>query len=517
MDKRTTIPGSDLWIVTLWLIIACVSQTEAQTINRIDSLVNTAYENYELSGNVLIAKNGSIIYQKSFGYADLAKKKLVGEHTTFQLASVSKKFTSVAILQLMERRKLALDDRVNKYLPALRFENVTIRHLLTHTSGLVDFQVFERPYFADTSNVFSNKDLVAAINDYDKPLLFTPGEKWSYSNSGYGLLALIVEKVSGESFESYLLQHVFQPSGMKHTYIGSTPNVIDDNNRAKGYDYLDYAPWILQRSDSLQRNRIELHNLGGLVGQGNVISTVADLLAFDRALYGTKLLRQSTLQEAFTPTRLTNGEFASTGWKNTAAYYGLGWMILQDSTYGKVVFHTGGISGAVTAFIRNVTRDQTVIVLNNVTHRGTHAIAVNLLTSLNGGLIWKDKISAARVYARQLFKSDRDAALATFNAIKSDTARYYLDEREMNMLGLSMVYNDHQEKGIEMLRLNTLLYPNSANVYDSYAEALLRAGKKQEATLMYKKSVNLNPQNQSGINALKKLQENNNYDCRSPQ
>ncbi|WP_353718771.1 serine hydrolase [Dyadobacter sp. 676] len=478
-------------------------------LQQIDSLIEGKFDNGELAGNILIAQKGALIYQKSLGMADVANRVPLDEQSTFSLASVSKIFTSVAILQLKQKGKLKLDDPVKKHLPAFRYSQITIRHLLSHTSGLADYQMLEKPYTADTGKIFTIADLVPAINQSDQAILFNPGEKWSYSNSGYGLLALIVEKVSGLPFPSYLARHIFQPAGMNHTYISTPLLNVADMHRVKGYDTPNYAPWLRQRVDSLPRNRIELHNLGGLIGQGNVISTTGDLLLFDRALYGSKLLKPSTLQEAFKPARLASQKFATTGWGNTSAYYGLGWMILKDTTYGKVVFHSGGMPGAVTLFLRNVTKDQTVILLNNVTHRGTHAIGVSLFQVLNGGSPVADKQSLANLYARTLIKTNAASALEKLSSCKTDTAHYYLSEQEMNRLGLQMFYDGYQPAGLEVLRLNTVLSPASWNVYDSYAEALKAVGHREEAILMYRKSLELNPKNKGAERALAELIANN--------
>lgn len=477
-------------------------------LQRIDSLVEGQFANGELAGNILVAQKGAVIYRKSLGLADVTNRIPLDEHAAFQLASVSKIFTSVAILQLKQKGKLRLDDPVKNYLPTFGYPQITIRHLLSHTSGLADLQMLEKPYAADTGKIFTIADLVPAINQSERAILFNPGEKWSYSNSGYGLLALIVEKVSGIPFPSYLSRYIFQPAGMTNTYANTPLLNIVDPHRVKGYDFLNYAPWIRQRVDSLPRNRIELHNLAGLLGQANVVSTTGDLLLFDRALYGVKLLKPSTLQEAFKPVRLANQELASTGWGNTSAYYGLGWMMLKDTTFGKVVFHSGGMPGAVTLFLRNISKDQTVILLNNVTHRGTHGIGVNVFQVMNGGGLRPDKQSLASLYTRTLIKTNAASALEKLSACKTDTAHYYLSEQEMNRSGLQMFYNGYQSEGLEVLRLNTVLFPASWNVYDSYAEGLKIVGRQQDAILMYRKSLELNPKNKRAERALADLTSN---------
>ncbi|MFD2519681.1 serine hydrolase [Emticicia soli] len=492
-------------LLNLLLITFSIYTYAQNPIHQIDSLVAFRVADYELSGNVLVAEKGKIVYQKSNGIANSVTNKPVTSASAFHLASVSKLFTSIAILQLYEKGKLNLNDPVKKYVPELDNGAITISQLLSHTSGLADYQILEKPYSQDTSKIFTLIDIPLAINNDKNAFRSAPGEKWSYSNPGYNLLALIVEKISKTPFPDYLSKNIFKPAGMLHTYI-STPLIkVDDPERVVGYDYLNFAPWVLQRADSLRQNHIELLHIDGLVGMGNVVSTSEDLLKFDRALYAGKIIKQSTLDKAFTPIRLNNGELAVTGWRNTTSYFGLGWCILKDSTYGKVVFHTGGMPGAVTAFIRNLSKDQTVVVLNNVTHRSTHGTAMSLMYLLNGGAVQTDKKSVANEFVRTLIKHDVNTAWARLNSIKADTAHFRLDEREMNMNGISMFFNNYKEKGVEVLRLNTVLFPNSANVYDSLAMALDASGDKPNAILMYKKVLEINPNLKSAINALEKL------------
>jgi CubicO group peptidase (beta-lactamase class C family) len=491
--------------LSLLLITFSIYASAQNPIRQIDSLVTLKAADYELSGNVLVAEKGKIIYQKSNGMANSVTNKPVTSASAFHLASVSKLFTSVAILQLNEKGKLNLNDAVKKYIPELDNGAITISQLLSHTSGLIDYQILEKPYNQDTSKVFTIGDIPSIINNDKNAFRSAPGEKWSYSNPGYNLLALIVEKITGTSFPDYLTKYIFKPAGMLHTYI-STPLIkVDDPDRVVGYDYLNFAPWELQRADSLKHNHIELHHIDGLIGMANVVSTAEDLLKFDQSLYTGKIIKQSSLDKAFTPIRLNNGELAETGWKNTKSYFGLGWCILKDSTYGKVLFHTGGMPGAVTMFSRNITRNQTVIVLNNITHRSTHNTAMSLMYLLNGGKAQTDKKSVANEFVRTLIKQDVNTAWARLNSIKADTAHFYLDEREMNMNGISMFFNNYKAKGMEVLRLNTVLFPNSANIYDSMAMALADLGDKPNAILMYKKALELNPKLTGSINALKKL------------
>jgi len=475
-------------------------------IARIDSLVTAWYNNHDLSGNILVAIHGKIIYKRSLGYANTAERILNNDSSTFQIASVSKTFTAVAILQLKEKGKLKLDDPVNKYLPDFPYGDITIRHLLSHTSGLTDFQIFEGPHRADTGKIFSNADIIPAIKADKQAILFKPGEKWSYSNPGFGLLALIVEKVSGMPFQDYMAKYVFKPAGMQHAYIATALLHVPDKNRTRNYDYLQYEPSRLKQVDSMPNYKIPHFILRGTMGNGNIITTAEDMLHFDRALYTSKLVKSETLQEAFIPYKLNNGSYDISGWNpKVKVIFGLGWEILADTSKGKIVFHNGGSPGAVTTFWRNITRDETVIILDNEMHREVRSAGIDILRLLDGEDVIPQKRSLAQVYAIALFKKGPDYAAARYNELKDDTAHFYMSEDALNDLGLHLLYDGHCTEALEALKLNTILYPASWNVYDSFGEALALAGKKEEAIAMYQKSVKMNGGNDGGKQALKRL------------
>jgi len=488
--------------------ILAVTQASAQnTVKKIDSLVTAYYTEHELSGNILVADHGRVIYQRSLGYADVGRKILNNEHHSFQIASISKVFTSVAIMQLQEKGKLKLDDPIRKYLPDFPFDQITIRGLLSHTSGLNDYHVFQAPHKADPDKIFTNDDIIPAIKNDKQGIVGKPGELWNYSNIGYSLLAMTVEKISGMSFSDYLAKFIFKPSGMAHTYISSSLKPSEDKDLTQNYDYVNYDPGRLKNVDSVADDKVGHIILRGMYGNSNIVSTTEDLLRFDRALYTGKLLKQATLQQAFVPEKLNSGKPDQGRWNDgTTVYYGLGWGTLSDTSMGKVVYHTGGMPGTSTIFIRDISHDQTIIVLDNITHYNVRAAAFNILRLLNNQPLHHYKLPLARIYTESLVNKGADDALARFNELKTDTANYYLDEGEMNGLAYGMLFDNHAPEALEVFRLNTLLFPGSWNAYDSYAETLARNGKKEAAILMYRKAVELNPKDEDGKNALKQLE-----------
>ncbi len=172
-----------------------------------------------INGNILVAENGKSIYKKSFGFADFENKIPNSETSRFNIASVSKTFTAVSILQLKEKGKVDIDKPVKKYLPEFPYDDITIRHLLSHTSGLPDYYFYDKTYEKEPLRIYTNKDILDDLNKFKFPLSFKPGEKWDYANINYCLLAEVVEKVSGQNFQDYLQKNIFSKAKMLDTYL----------------------------------------------------------------------------------------------------------------------------------------------------------------------------------------------------------------------------------------------------------------------------------------------------------
>jgi len=496
----------------LFTVIFCISNLYGQTVSeKLDNYFTTTPN--PINGNVLVAENGKAIYKKSFGYANFKNKIPNSETSRFNIASISKTFNAVAILQLKEKGKLNIDDPVKKYLPEFRYADITIRHLLSHTSGLPDNNLYDDLYEKEPLRIVTNKDILPQLNQWKEPLAFKPGEKWGYSNTNYNVLALVVEKVSGQTFQDYLQENIFSKAKMSDTYLlGEFPQRRKDANRVLNHRLIrSYA----ENPIDIENKNFEVFNaityrLSGLKGQGNIVSTANDLLKYDQSLYSGVLLKQATLDEAFTPTKLNNGELAETFMNLGKNYYGLGWFIFDDVSKGKIVWHTGGIPGSLSIFLRNIQTHQTVILLDNAFSNGVYKNGVNAMHILNNTTpLLVAKRSIVREYARLLVTKGVDSAFCKLKELQADTTNYFLDEDEMNQLGYDL-FDDasivgHQEKALEVLKLNTMLFPESFNPYDSYGEFLAKVGKKNEAIFMYKKSLELKPDSESGKKALEKL------------
>jgi CubicO group peptidase (beta-lactamase class C family) len=306
----------------------------------------------DFSGVVLIAENGKPVYQKAFGYREFADQIPLQTSDIFELASVSKQFTAMIIMMLKDKGLLNYDDSVSKYLE-IPYKGITIRNLLTHTSGLPDYQAIMDQYW-DKTKVASNPDCIEYLNKYAPPKHFEPGEKYEYSNTGYMLLASIAEKASGKDFIEMCRQWIFKKLEMKSTDIRTLEEKKATKNFAIGHVYVEERNKYV-RADSFPSSNYTIW-LGNRKGPGRISSTAEDLLKWDKALYTEKLIRQSTLQEAFTPMKLNDG---------TISNYGFGWELRNDPSFGKIVQHNGDNPGYKTQIIRYIGEKKTIILLNN--------------------------------------------------------------------------------------------------------------------------------------------------------
>lgn len=340
--------------ITIALLLMGQLIVAQDRVQKIDSLLNAAYANKTINGNFLIAEKGNVIYKKSFGFANHTTQEKLNENSIFELASVSKQFTAMAIAILKEKGKLNYDDKISKFIPELsHYQNITIRNLIHHTGGLPDYMELMYNHF-DKSKIATNRDVIALFAQQKPAVLFEPNTKYEYSNTGYALLASIIEKASGMSYKDYLNKAIFAPLKMNNTFVYNrryAPKKID--NYAFGYLYDNSGKPILP--DDLEDTKMVVW-LDGIVGDGTVNSTVNDLLRWDRALYTNTLLSKNGMDELFQVATLNDG---------TKTQYGFGWMIDNNADFGKTVSHGGGWPGYKTYIERHIDNDKTIIFLQN--------------------------------------------------------------------------------------------------------------------------------------------------------
>lgn len=329
----------------------------------VDSIMMDWYTSNRFNGTILVAERGEVIYRGALGYGNLSSKDTLSLDAPFQLASVSKPITAIAVLKLYEAGMLSLDAPVQHYLPSLPYSNITIRHLLTHRSGLPRYMSLGDMYWANKHAALGNCDMVQLYVQHKPALEFTPGSRFVYSNSNYAILAAVVEQLSGKDFSDYVHDNIFAPLAMRNSFIYSKCKQQQIPKRVLGY-----VPGGRGRVGEVANDY-----LNGVTGDKGVYSTVEDLFKLDQALYDETLLKRETLEEAFT----AYGGIP----KNYKDDYGLGWRI--DKYRPNIVYHTGWWKGFRTMFIRKLDTRHTIIALNNQENMLPYSLCWQILEQLN--------------------------------------------------------------------------------------------------------------------------------------
>lgn len=325
---------------------AAVSAVDTATLSR---LAGAARDRMGTPGlTVAIARGDQVVWSGGFGLADVENDVPVRADSVFRIASISKPMTAVAVMQLVERGRVSLDDPIQKYVPAYPDKGeqvVTVRHLLTHTSGIRHYRAGEM------ESREPHVTLASAIAIFkDDPLLFPPGTRYLYSTYAYNLLAGVVERASGLSFGEYLRTRIWEPAGMRATGLEHpheiVPRRVRQYVRGGGTPPLRNAPYA---------------DLSIKWAGGGIIASAIDLARFDIALTDGRLLRPETMSAMYVPARLTEGNVTG---------YGLGWMVFRDDQGRSWVGHSGGATGGTTYLLRDPARRVAVAVLTNVGNAG---------------------------------------------------------------------------------------------------------------------------------------------------
>lgn len=327
-----------------------LTQEQEQKAAKINSLIEFYYEQGIFSGTVLVAEAGKVIYQKGFGYANLDTKERLEPKSVFRLASLSKQFTAMCIMILEEQGKLNYDDNLQKYISELKYEGITIRHLLWHTSGIPAYMDFMTGHFSD-DEWYLNEDVIKVLAMDHSKKHFEPGEKYEYSNTGYLLLASVVERASGVSFPKFLQQNIFDKLGMSSSIFPLGKKEFDEMaNRVLGYNRKKDGGYVVNDYIDFDSD---------VYGDGGVFSNVIDLFKWNEVLATEKLVTKDTIQEAYKPYVLNDASVGD---------YGFGWWI-SEVDGSKIVEHSGSWIGFRTYILRDITNNHCVIVLTNLGNR----------------------------------------------------------------------------------------------------------------------------------------------------
>jgi len=461
------------WLLAAIFLLACQYAALAQNrAAKINNVLTRASQLGQFNGAALVAENGKVIFKKGFGLANMDWNIPNTPGTRFRIGSMTKQFTSMLVLQLVNQGKIKLDGKLSDYLPDYRKETgsrVTIHHLLNHTSGIPD-----RPGFSanESRDPYTVAEFIKKFASGD--LEFEPGAKFSYNNTGYFLLGAVIEKVTGKTYEQALRENILDPVGMKDTGLDHHSRVIA--RRASGY--VKGAGGYMN---------VPFRDMSTAFAAGGMYSTVEDLYLWDQALYTDKLLPARLKELMFKP-----------GLEN----YAYGWYVRAETfTVNNepimLMTHGGQINGFNGMIVRYPARKNFIIIIENASQ------GVRQLREIIGRILYDQpyempKASGAEALAKIINDKGLAAALAQYHEWKAKASPDVdISEQEINGLADQLLRDGKAKEAIEILKLNVEAYPQSSAAYSSLGEAYLAAGQKELAIQALKKALELNPQSEN--------------------
>lgn len=462
------------------IIIVCLilnHQVQAQELDqKFDKVLDEYVKLDQFSGSILVAKDGQVLYAKAFGEANKDHHVKNTLDTKFNIGSAGKTLTGISIMQLEEKGKINVTDPVIKYLDDFPFgDQITIHHLLTHTSGTYNY--FAHPQFrSKMASIRSVSDALPLI--YDQSLLFdTPGEQFAYSNSGIVILGAVIEKVAGQRYIDYLRHNILDPARMNDTDINYWDEIEED--RACGY--------IKSPTGKFKSN---IYLVPPANADGGIETTVGDLLKYDQALYGTVLLSEESKKMMFTP------------FLNNYAYC---WRI--EHKYGNTITgHSGGAPGVSASFKRYMTDKYTIIVLSNYSNGATH-VAKTIEAIVFGDEYELPKVTLSEFLYQNMKNKGITYTIQNIDEILIKDGYEIKSSNTLNALGYEILGENELDMAIEIFKLNVRLFPEEANPYDSLAEAYMKKGDNKLAIEYYTKALEVDSTFTNAIKMLGKLTE----------
>jgi len=473
--------------ISFLLLLFSLQLSAQQTNPSVDEIINREMQERKIPGlQLAVVKKGKIILSQSYGIANLQYNIPVSNRTIFPINSNTKVFTGVAVMQLVEQNKIKLTDPINKYLNDLpgEWQKITIDQLLTHISGLPEILKLLDPM---TGNIGPLKT-EAAIWEKLKtlPLEFKTGEQFSYNQTNYYLLGKIIEKLTNEPFATDFETNQFRIAHLNNTVFGDSRDIIPN-----------YAP-------SYRYNRF----LDGRKGEAKLTSTYTEFPDFTRtgaglnstsedvanwliALQGGRLFQKSsTLDMMWSPSTFNNG--TPTNWAR-------GWGITKFRKSHKAVGMSGGNRSVIMVYPDD---NLAIIVLTNLAGSAPEDFIEEIAGCYNPDIVKADPLTYLR---KNLREKGFDKAIEFVKKEQQINPEFKPTEDELNNWAYRMMSNNQQKEALEIFKLNVYLFPKSWNAYDSYGEILVKMGDKNKAIEMYRKSIDLNPNNENGKKILTEI------------
>ncbi|WP_259014477.1 serine hydrolase [Emticicia fluvialis] len=469
-------------LLTLLLLISQLANAQSKE-KQTEAFLLRQMKDLKIPGlQAAVVQNGKIVFSKAYGMANLQDNVAVDNQTIFAINSCTKAFTGVAIMQLVEEGKLSLSAPISHFvdsLPAL-WQPITIKQLLTHISGLPDILRIQDP--AGAANEEASWKKIQTL-----PMDSPTGTQFSYNQTNYVLLGKVIDKLRGQPFARVFQEMQFNVVGMPHTLFGDSRDIIP--HFAPTYSFKKAMDGITLPEPRLTNNYAEFMP-ARRTGSG-LNSTAEDMAQWIIALQKGKLFKnKETLNALWTPATFNNGQ--PTQWA-------MGWGVNKWRPRHRAFGMTGG---ARSAFLVYPDDNLAVIVLTNLGGASPENFLEELAGIYNPDIPAADPITTLRI---ELNKRGYNKAIETVADIRKKDPTFKPDENELNDWAYRVMSSDRTADALALFQLNAYLYPESWNVYDSLGEALLKLGQKEEAIRMYRKSIELNPNNNGGKKVLERL------------
>lgn len=481
-------------IIISMLAVLFSTQLISQNVSdSIDLFIKDKMIQMKIPGlQLAIIKNGKLEKLGNYGFANLEHQSQTNSKTTFSINSMTKAFVGVAVMQLKEQGKLKTDAPISLYISDIpsEWKNITIKQLLSNTSGLPN-NIDEKEQVLGNGIEEKNWELVKQL-----PMEFKPGEKFSYNQTGYYILGKIITKLSGKHFTQFIEDNQFKTCNMSSTQFGDSNDIIPNNAGSYSTIINIDGKWI---NDGKLHNAFATFPLFFRTATG-VISTSEDLSKWLIALQNGKLLQKNSVNELFMSIKLNDGHID--GFNKLTNGYALGWPTVVREEHPAVA-PVGGMRSALFVYPQD---DLSIVVLTNLQGSNPEWFIDEIAGYYFPDMKIKNGFGLSKnlkLLRQQLIENRFRNSYKIYTKIKNSNKDFKLSEDEINSWGYQLLEQDKKNEALEVFQLNTLLFPNSANVFDSYAETLDAVGNRKDAIINYKKSLQLNPENKSAINYLK--------------
>lgn len=460
------------FIAGILFAFAALQLSAQSRIDEIDNLVAYCRENGMFNGSILVAEKGEVIYQKTLGIADFKDMRPLNSVTAFCVGSITKQFTAMGIMILENMGKLKYSDNLGKIFPELPqyLHIITIKNILQHTSGL------KRTHYQDHDGLTNEEIFQNLMRTEGDQLLFEPGTGLSYSNTGYILLAIIIEKISDKSYEEFLRDNVWQPLGMTNTFVMSR----DDYGRqdiAVAYDGFG--------------NKDDFNVL--TYGTNGVYSTAEDLYKWAQSMSTDKIIPLKAKEVSYQPAASAEGKILDLYMTGNTFSYGFGQFIFRDD-YEGIIGHSGAFGGFYNILMRDMVNNRDVVVLTNNGRLLPIFEFGKTIHDILRGRPYKEPKASIDLAIRRKYFDNIDEGMEYYHKLKKESPDKYKfeDEMELNRLGYALIAEGRINDAIKVFKLLVSEFPNAANPNDSLGEAYFINGEYDLAIKYYQKALNMN-------------------------